>query len=219
MRPLSGNEAKALIDKNPAIFTNSLGELVEDTATKNYLLKNDPNFQILRIHELINPFLKQIFPKASFFKLDRIDINPHFPYLIAVVGDKLYSKMPFHFNRLLSEHGLELNDKSIIELAKAFVVVALKGQEVTFLTGKKIKNHAEAKKINKAYEKLMLTNFWYRAYLKIKIGDGIQEWFFGVNPQDVSFFGVIAVGYPSTTTGNLHLKYNIPPGERKQKGN
>jgi hypothetical protein len=54
--------------------------------------------------------------------------------------------LPSGFNRLLLDNGLEVNDKNIIELAKAFVIITFADRpgffpKITFLEGKKIKEY------------------------------------------------------------------------------
>jgi hypothetical protein len=218
MRLFSGKETKELIERIPEIFTDALGRAASDFKTDEIAeLKQDTNFlkANLKLKELEAPLLKAVFPNAHFYQLWKLDTRPHFPYLIAIIGNKFYH-MPSNFNRLLLEHNLEVNDKNIVKLAKAFVVIALEGKEITFLEGKRIKNFKEAKRISKNYQKLMVTDFTYRAYLKIKIDQEIQDWYFGVNPQDTGQFGVVNIGIPAK--GEFHLRYNLFQGERKSKG-
>jgi hypothetical protein len=186
-----------------------------------------------------HPLLANIFPQVKFYLLFSSVSLPPTSYFKAEFKGKFYS-LPADFNHLILDNNLDINEKTIIDIAKTFTVIAsgemrftgiplpemqktMEGEwdsrgfpKITFITAIKIRNFKEAKNINKSYKKLMVTDFKYRAYLKIKINEEIQEWFFGINPQDTSQFGVVTIGIPST--GRLYLKYGLPPGVRKPKG-
>jgi len=77
--------------------------------------------------------LARIFPTARFYRGHNFN-SPPYPYLMAIEGNRRYP-MPYGFNHLLMDNGLKVTDKNIIELAKAFVTVAI-GEgfpKVTFL--------------------------------------------------------------------------------------
>ena len=70
--------------------------------------------------------LERVFPTSSFYRAYR-DGLPSIPYLVAVGNDSLIS-MPDGFNWLLLEHGIEVSDKNIVEMAKVFVLLAVGDQ-------------------------------------------------------------------------------------------
>lgn len=126
MRPLSGKETKELVERVPEILTDILGAAALQDIIDNFK-KMDTTYlkDNLGIKELENSFIQRSFPNAHFYKVLRLDEKPPYPYLMATSDNKRY-EMPSHFNRLLLDSGLEVNDKNIIELAKALVVLASK---------------------------------------------------------------------------------------------
>ncbi len=163
----------------------------------------------------VHTLLKKVFPAVQFYKLNSGITVPETPYITGYRNGKFYN-LPSGFNRLLLDNNLEVNDKNIIELAKAFVVIALmdnpsidysqpnwednldKLPEITFLEGKRIKKRVGSAGI-------------YNAFVKVKIGDEIQEWYFrtGYGGQ----FWEVAVGYPATK--EFYHKYHPLPAEKK----
>jgi len=98
--------------------------------------------------------LDRLFPKAAFYRtLDRSG-RPPSPYLISISGDSVF-RMPSGFNLLLREQGMRVTDDNILDLAKAFVILAMDNQppatlidefspldsvpRITFLGGQRIK--------------------------------------------------------------------------------
>lgn len=145
-----------------------------------------------------HPLLVKIFPQVKFYLLFSSVSMPQSSYFKAEYKRKFYS-LPFEFNRLLIDNGLEVNNKNIIELAKAFVVIAsaelrfayvpipklaetvereeyTRGlPQITFLEGKRIKE----------YDKYWAAEMV--AQIKCKIGDGdVQTWKFS-RPRDGQF--------------------------------
>ncbi len=144
--------------------------------------------RLFRFSEVTAGTLSDVFPAARFYK--GLDFNrPPIPYLMAVVGDK-YCLPPEGFNRLLSYVGLEVNDKNILSLAKAFVVLAVGSRavfdsplmdlaqgkpggdellafpDVTFGEGKGISE--------------LRSGATYDARLKVKVDGRDEEWWFDV---------------------------------------
>jgi hypothetical protein len=183
MRQLSANEVMEILQKFPELVPEFLKNDVFDKKDTN-LIEGTFRFSVVDV-----PLLKQFFPTTQFYKgLD--GKRPRYPYLMAVLGNKRY-KMPSDFNRLLLDNGLEINDKNIIERAKAYVILALGSKpvtvlgksrsghellsfpQITFLEGKRIK---EERKIGKK------KNVTYTAILKVKVGNEIRNWYL---PQDI----------------------------------
>lgn len=153
LRPLSANEILRILLKFP--------EMVPSMFKDEVLIKKDTHRlkRLFRLSELEDSLLKQLFPTGRFYQ-GWAGKKPRHPCLMAVVGNKRYS-MPSGFNHLLLEHNFEVNQKNIIELAKAFVIIALEGHEVTFKDIKKSK-----RKINK--------DIIYWVHLNIQINDQKQ---------------------------------------------
>ncbi len=220
MRLLSASEIREILEKFP--------EMVPDMFKAEVFEKGDT----LSMVELFSftevegiPLLKNLFPRFHFYK-GLTGTLPPYPYLMAVGGNKKYS-MPSGFNHLLLESGLEVTERNIIELAKAFVILAVGSEpvfgnlewgqaarrrprpspkdellsfpQITFLEGRRIKKR--------------IADDVYNAFLKIKVGEEIQEWYFrtGYGGQ---FWGV-SVGYPAS--GRFLLKYHPLPAEKKGK--
>jgi len=77
--------------------------------------------------------------------------------------------MPYGFNRLLVDNGLKVTDKNIIELAKAFVTVAI-GEgfpKVTFLQATRTKQ--------------VISGTPYSARLEVQTDEQTEEWFFSLS--------------------------------------
>jgi hypothetical protein len=173
VRSLSGKEIKQLIDSNPIILNDALGKGASNGVIAIFkkmdttLLKAN-----LGIKEIENSFLRHFFPNAHFYQSIKLDIKPPHPYMIAIIGNKLY-QMPYEFNWLLLRNKLKVNDRNIIELAKTFVIIALVGHEIIFLESKRIRE-----------ERMIGTkkNITYTAQLKVQIGDEIRNWHL---PQDI----------------------------------
>ncbi|MDH5684368.1 MAG: hypothetical protein OEZ20_07885 [candidate division WOR-3 bacterium] len=72
----------------------------------------------------VHTLLKRVFPAVQFYQLNSGITVPETPYIMGYRNGKFYN-LPSSFNRLLLDNNLEVNDKNIIELAKAFVVIAL----------------------------------------------------------------------------------------------
>ncbi|MDH5684367.1 MAG: hypothetical protein OEZ20_07880, partial [candidate division WOR-3 bacterium] len=128
--------------------------------------------------------------------------------LKAVVGDRLYG-MPFYFNRLLLEHNIEVNDKNIIELAKAFVIFALGSEtvlredgtwdeelalfpQITFLEGKR---SVDKKKIPPIY----------RVHLRVRVNDEIQIYGFNIQNGQIQWATMNVEGKTATKYFDLEI--------------
>ncbi|MEO0101309.1 MAG: hypothetical protein ABIK84_02795, partial [candidate division WOR-3 bacterium] len=70
-----------------------------------------------------HPLLAKVFPQVKFYYLFSGMACPPFSHFKGEFKGNFYS-LPGGFNRLLLDNGLEVNEKNIIELAKAFVVIA-----------------------------------------------------------------------------------------------
>ncbi len=130
-----------------------------------------------------HPLLSIVLPQVIFYKLYSAITLPETPFLQGFCNNKFYS-LPAGFNQLLLDNSIEIDEDNIIELAKAFVIVALMDYppvdytksgwqeklnevpQITFLEGKRIQ------------EKTVEGIRW-DAEIKCRIGDGeIQTWKF-----------------------------------------
>lgn len=199
MRSLSVKETKELIERIPEVFIDALGSAATDFKTDEIAtLKQDSSFleSNLKLKELSTLLLQKVFPNAHFYQLWKLDIRPHYPYLIAIIGNKLY-QMPYRFNHLLLGHNSEVNNKNIIELAKVFVIVALEGQEVTFLEGK---ISVDKKKIPPIY----------RVYLKVRVNNEVQIYGFHVQNDQIQWATMNVEGKTETRYFDFEIIENPP---------
>ncbi len=75
------------------------------------------------ISQVRDDLLDRLFRKTAFYRiLDRSGRPPH-PYLISISGDSVLP-MPGGFNLLLREQNMEVTDDNILDLARAFVILA-----------------------------------------------------------------------------------------------
>lgn len=183
LKRLSSDEIKELVTTLP---TDALTPPMVKYSGIDKDMSREEIINLLRLSEIKGiPLLELYFPNANFLKgIDwgiQSEITP--VYLTAIIDNKsIY--MPTGFNRLLVENGLDINDKNIIELAKAFVILALGSEtvnriddtwneelvlfpQITFLEGKKIKEYDD---------------YWATTMdveIRVRIGDSdIQTWKF-----------------------------------------
>jgi hypothetical protein len=161
MRRISRGEVMDIIHKFPEMVPSYLDYGRNDTE----LLTDVYSFS-----EVTAAPLKRVFPAARFYEYQGFN-SPPYPYLMAVDGDKHYG-MAKGFNYLLLDNGLEVTDKNIVELAKAFVITAIGSEhysypEITFLDATRTKLKADFQTDD-------------AAILKVKIGAQVEEWHFNV---------------------------------------
>jgi hypothetical protein len=99
--------------------------------------------------------LDRLFPSAAFYMALRRGGTPRFPYMISISGNRVF-EMPSGFNLLLRDQGVRVMDDNVVDLAMAFVILAVGSEpivdtitgayvgiesipQVTFLGGKRIK--------------------------------------------------------------------------------
>lgn len=158
MRHVSTSEAMDILHKFPELIPSYLASKKDDA--------EDMAGTFGFVEVTIAP-LARIFPTARFYRGHDFYSPPH-PYLMAIEGEKRYP-MPYGFNHLLIDNGLKVTDKNIIELAKAFVTVAI-GEglpKVTFLQATRTKQ--------------MISGTPYSVRLEIRTDEQIEEWFFSLS--------------------------------------
>jgi hypothetical protein len=157
-RHVTTSEATDILRKFPEMVPSYLAARRNDTA---YIAGM---FGFVEV--TIEP-LARIFPTARFYRGHNFN-SPPYPYLMAIEGNKCYG-MPHGFNRLLIDNGLKVTDKNIIELAKAFVTVAI-GEgfpKVTFLQATRTKQ--------------VISGTPYSVRLEIQTDEQTEEWFFSLS--------------------------------------
>ena len=136
LRRISASEVMDILNRFPEIVPDFLASKKNDT---DYLTG------VFQFNEVTATRLEHTFPAARFYEGFDITLPP-IPYLMAVIGDRRYM-MPAEFNRLLLDNGLQMTDKNIVELAKAFVVLAAGNlghglfPQITFLDAKRIEEY------------------------------------------------------------------------------
>ncbi|MCS7250147.1 MAG: hypothetical protein NZ608_04365 [candidate division WOR-3 bacterium] len=146
-----------------------------------------------------HPLLANIFPEVKFYKLFYGISLPPQSCMKAEFKGKFY-KLPVEFNRLLLDNGFEVDEKNIIELAKAFVVIASEGFALHDLIEELLKSDTgryliegivEEEKYKRGFPQITFlegkrsidkkkTPPVYRAFLKVKVGDQTQIYSFRI---------------------------------------
>jgi hypothetical protein len=181
LRRISASEVMDILRRFPGMIPKDMAWAKNDTS---YLVS------VFEFSEVTTPLLREVFPAVRFYKGRGAEVaSTPIPYLMATVGDK-YCLPPEGFNRLLSYVGLKVNDKDILPLAKAFVVLAVGSRavfdgplmhlvqgkpggdellafpDVTFGEGKRISE--------------LRSGATYDARLKVKVDGRDEEWWFDV---------------------------------------
>ena len=156
-RQVSTGEAMDILRKFP--------DLVPDYLVSK---KNDAEYmaRLFGFVEVTAAPLTRIFPLVRFYRGHDFARPPN-PYMMATAGDKGYGV--YKFNQLLIDNGLEVTDKNIVELAEAFVVLAIGNMErsfpgITFSDGRKV---AEVR-----------GGITFDARLKVSYAGRVEEWWF-----------------------------------------
>jgi len=165
------------------------------------------------ISQVSNELLEHLFPRTSFYKTFDRGGRPPFPYLIAISGDKLLNQ-PSGFNWLLAERDMEVTDKNIIELAKAFVVLAVGNEPITNPTtgdpdGLDSLPQITFKEATRT--KHVINTLSYSAQLKVKVDEQTEVWHFA------SWQGQLGLVSRGTTDGKLIKQYDLPRAKSSQQ--
>jgi hypothetical protein len=112
----------------------------ENTAITVRILSNTEAAQIgrtfpgLRVRSQVgSELLERLFPSTSFYGA-LYPGRPPYPYLISINGDSELM-MPAGFNRLLRHYGTKVTSDNIVDLAKAFVILAVVNEPTTLEEG------------------------------------------------------------------------------------
>ncbi|MDH5185548.1 MAG: hypothetical protein OEZ20_07595 [candidate division WOR-3 bacterium] len=207
LQVLSAEEIRAVLAQLPTqylippIIKNVLQDMGKDNDRKMVI-------GLLRLSEIKGiSLLNNLYSNARFYKglyAGTLSKEP-FVYLMVVTDDDCYY-MPQEFNRLLDKKGLKLNDRNIISLAKAFVIMALGNEAVTGLEGvleKELLSFPQITFLEGKRVKEVINRIAYMVKLKVKINEQIEDWFFNVSYGQ---FVVISRGDPKEPI----KKYGLP---------
>jgi hypothetical protein len=184
MRRLSASEVMDILRRFPEMVTGDMASVRNDTS---YVTS------VFEFSEVKTATLTDAFPAARFYKGRGLEFSkPPIPYLMAAMGDKRYV-MPDGFNQLLFDSGLEVTDKSIMALARAFVVLAVGSRPALGYTaygepqGDELQafprvTFSDAQRIAQR-----ISGTLYSAKLKVGIGEQAEEWYFAVRRSQFHF--------------------------------
>jgi hypothetical protein len=194
LRRISSSETMDILQKFPEMVPSYLASRKDDRE----LLTS-----VFRFSEVTAAPLRRAFPAARCYEYQGFT-SPPYPYLMAVAGGKR-EMMPGAFNRLLFASGLKVTDKNIIDLAKAFVLLAVGSEPIFVRTDMPLGldtfppvTFLEAKRISE-----LISGISYDAWLKVKIDDRVEEWYFD------RWYGQFAVVSRGNAKG-LIKQYDLP---------
>jgi len=199
LRRISSSDVMAILNQFPEMLPGRFAARKSDTGFVADLFP---------FTEVTSAVLGRALPGVRFYKGLDFTISPPFPYLMAIAGSTRLM-MPNDFNQLLLASGLKLTDENVIELAKAFVLLAVGSEPifarmdmplgldtfppVTFLDAKRIKQD--------------ISRVTYAAKLKVRIGEQAEEWYFA------SWQGQLGLVSRGTADGKLIMQYDVPRAE------
>ena len=180
LRRLSTTEVVSILDKFPEIVPGHLAWVKDRAGLASRL----------PLSEATSAPLEAALPGVRFYKGMDGSTLPPIPYLMAIAGAKRYL-MPGGFNRLLFDNGLEVNDKNVLEMARAFVILAV---GVTRTAGPETGGYVEAELLSfpqiaflDATSKELTTGRPTDAALKAKIGAQVEVWRFSASIRPGQF--------------------------------
>jgi hypothetical protein len=161
LRRISASEVMDILSRFPEMVPSDLAAKKNDTS---YLVR------VYGLVEVTVPLLRRAFPAARFYLGRDLYFKPSGSYLMAIAGGKRYM-MPGELNRLLADIGQKVTDKNTVELAEAFVILAVGSEgsfpEITFLSATRTELKADLPTSD-------------AAILKVKTGKETEEWHFSV---------------------------------------
>jgi hypothetical protein len=184
LRRLSSSEVMDILGRFPGMIPKDMAWAKGDTS---YLVS------VFEFSEVTMSLLSDVFPTVRFYKGRGLEFSkPPIPYLMAVMSDRRYM-MPDGFNQLLFDSGLEVDDKNIIALARAFVVLAVGSRPALGYTvygeprGDELQafprvTFSDAQRIAQR-----IGGTLYSAKLKVRIGEQAEEWYFAVRRSQFHF--------------------------------
>ncbi len=177
VRPMSATDIKEILLAVPGWLSHYDSiHLSDDTA---HLVSRYPFMEVTAAP------LKRVFPNAGFYNGIRNTANGRRPYVVAIAQHKVYALLGAS-NSLLSDLGMKITRKNVLELAKAFIVLWAAGarravRHVTVL---------DQKSTNLPHITFRDPKLTDRAWLKVDVDGDTQQWYFEYGPSQ---FGVITV--------------------------
>ena len=156
MRLMSASESKEVLHSAPGLVPSYRGEQFNSA-------------RMLEMYPLIEvtvPLLKRSLPAARLYNGVMQGTEPPLhPYLVVVAGHTRYL-MPEEFDQLLSDIGIKITRKNVMDLAKAFIILGIAGDKrtvphITFID-EKLADHA---------------------WLKVNINGDVEGWDFEYEPS------------------------------------
>jgi len=172
LRRITPNEVMDILDRFPEMVPGYSAQ-VKDRAGLASLFP---------LSEVTADPLESALPGVRFYKgLDGSTLPP-FPYLMAITEDRRY-RMPGGFNLLLLDCGLKVSEHNVLEMARAFVILAVGTQHVADPeTGgyekRELLSFPQIAFLNADRINEVISTRTYSAKLMVKIGDQIEEWYF-----------------------------------------
>jgi hypothetical protein len=207
LRPLSASEAMDILHQFPEMVPSDMASKANDTS---YLTS------VFDFSEVTAAPLERDFPAVRFYKcLNTESPFARSPYLIAVVGNRR-STLPGGYGQLLYDCGLKATDRNMIELARAFVLLAAgfhtvylddeRGREVDGITFFPPVAFMDAQRVSKT-----LDGTSFDARLKVRVGKRIEEWYFQIRHDQ---FGAVE---RRADAGQLIKQYDLLQAEPSPK--
>jgi hypothetical protein len=126
--------------------------------------------------QIRSELLARLFPNTAFYRALYHRGRPDFPYLTSI-SDTSLLYLPSDFNRLLRVYNMEVTDDNKVELAKAFVLMAI-GDENGFATG--LDSFPPVTFVNADVTEHRIGWMPYSVELKVKIGGQLEVWHFAI---------------------------------------
>jgi len=133
------------------------------------------------LSELTAAPLVDALPGIRFYKGLDTGTKPAIPFLIAIAEGKRYG-MPNGFNPLLLDNDLEVNPGNVLEMARAFVVLAVGAQHALDYEGggNELLSFPQIAFVDATEEDSATVRPTDAAVLKVKTGAQTEEWHFSV---------------------------------------
>jgi len=203
LRRISPSEAMAILDKFPEMIPSDLASKENDTTFLDSL------FDFIEVSAAP---LELAFPGARFYRCLNTETKPpRFPYLVVVVGDKR-STPPGGFNQLLHDCGLQATNDNVIELAKAFVLIA-SGYVMVYLDDERgverfgFVSFPSVVFLDAKRMRIPIEGTSFDTELEVKVGVRVEEWYFKRH------LGRFATVLRRTDAGQLVKQYDLPEAE------
>jgi hypothetical protein len=166
--------------------------------------------------QITGDLLERLFPRTAFYRA----VLPNrgvIPAYLTAISDSGPITMPDGFNRLLGMYNTEVNDKNKVEMAKAFVLMAIGDEpnynpETNYPTG--LDSFPPVTFVDADVTEHRINYFPYGVELKVKIDEHLEVWHFAIAMG--KFIEVLRKD-PSGRTINFYIPGRfVPPADRSQ---